>query len=198
MIRKGLLAGAVAMLVVPALAGCEAGLDAPTLKFHPASSGAHKVIDGISINNVFVLAAPNGSSLPAGSQASLFMGLFNNASSGDRLVGVTTTAAKSVLISGKAVSLPANEGVNLTGPQPGIVLNGLTKSLAGGQSVVVFLDFQKAGPVRLDVPVEPQSFYYSTLQQPPTPTPTVSVGATPTGAPTATATPTGNTTTPNS
>ena len=62
MIRRSLLAGAVALLVVPALAGCEAGLNAPTLEFHPASSGAHKVIDGLTISNVFVLAAPSGAS----------------------------------------------------------------------------------------------------------------------------------------
>ncbi len=201
MIRRGLLAGAVAMLVVPALAGCEAGLNAPTLEFHPASAGAHAVVDGISINNLFVLAGPSGSSsLPVGSQASLFMGLFNNnGSTSDKLVSVATSAAKSVSITGGSVALPAGQGVNLTGPRPQIVLNGLTKSLSGGQEIKVILDFAQAGPVELDVPVEPQSFYYSTLDQPTaTPAPTASVGATPTVAPTATATPTGNTTTPNS
>jgi copper(I)-binding protein len=191
-IRKGLLAGALAMLVVPALAGCEAGLNAPTLKFHPASSGAHDVVNGISINNLFVLAAPNGSSLSAGSQASLFLGLFNNNTTTDKLVSVSTGAAKSVTIAGGSVSLPSNQGVNLTGPQPDIVLNGLTKSLTGGQDVQVILDFAQAGPVELDVPVEPQSFYYSTLDQP-TATPSASVGATPTSVPTATSTPTAST-----
>lgn len=192
MIRRGLLAGAVAMLVVPALAGCEAGFNAPTLEFHPASAGQEKLVDGISINNLFVLAAPNGSSLPAGSQASLFMGLFNNNSTSDRLVSVSTTAAKSATISGGSVSLPPNQGVNLTGPQPEVVLNGLTQSLSGGQNVQVILDFAQAGPVVLDVPVEPQSFYYSTLSQP-TATPSGTVGATPTAAPTPSQTPTAST-----
>ena len=192
MIRRGLLAGAVAMLVVPALAGCEAGFNAPTLEFHPASAGQQKVVNGISISNLFVLAAPNGSSLPTGSQASLFMGLFNNNDTSDRLVSVATTAAKSVTIGGGSVSLPPNQGVNLTGPQPDIVLNGLTRSLAGGQDVEVILDFAQAGPVELDVPVEPQSFYYSTLEQP-TATPSATVGATPTAAATPTQTPTAST-----
>jgi len=191
-IRKGLLAGAVAMLVVPALAGCEAGLNAPTLEFHPAAAGQEKVVNGISVNNVFVLAAPNGSSLAAGSQASLFMGLFNNNDSGDRLVSVETSAAKSVTISGGSISLPPNQGVNLTGPQPELVLNGLTQSLTGGQDVEVILDFAQAGPVELDVPVEPQSFYYSTLEQP-TATPPATVGATPTAAATPSQTPTAST-----
>ena len=40
-IRRSLLAGAVAMLVVPALAGCEAGFNAPTLQFHNAGGGTY-------------------------------------------------------------------------------------------------------------------------------------------------------------
>jgi copper(I)-binding protein len=180
------------MLVVPALAGCEAGLNAPTLEFHPASAGAHTVVNGISVNDLFVLAAPNGSSLPNGSKASLFMGLFNNNDTSDKLVSVSASVAKSVSIPGGSVSLPPNEGVNLTGPQPEIVLNGLTQALTGGQAVQVVLDFAQAGPVELDVPVEPQSFYYSTLNQP-TATPTATVGATPTAAPPASSTPTAST-----
>jgi copper(I)-binding protein len=121
--------------------------------------------------------------------------LFNNNASSDRLVSVSTSAAASASIAGGSVSLPPNKGVNLTGPQPEIVLNGLTQSLSGGQDVQVVLNFAQAGPVPLDVPVEPQSFYYSTLDQP-TATPSATVGATPTVAPTASSTPTGNTTKP--
>jgi copper(I)-binding protein len=172
-IRRSLLAGAVALLVVPALAGCEAGLNAPTLEFHQASSGEHKVVDGITISNAFVLAAPSGSSLPAGSSAGLFLGLFNNGSTNDTLTSVTLPngGAASVTITGGSVTVPANSGVNLTGPAPQIVLNGLTAPLSGGQSIDVTLNFQNAGQAQLDVPVEPQSYYYAPLSQPPTPTP---------------------------
>ncbi|MCW2934181.1 MAG: hypothetical protein JWM19_5143 [Actinomycetia bacterium] len=168
MIRRSLLAGAVALLVVPALAGCEAGLNAPTLEFHPASSGQYKVIDGITISNVFVLAAPSGASLPAGSRAGLFLGLYNNGSSGDKLTSVTLPngGATSVTITGGSVTVPANSGVNLTGPSPKVVLNGLTAPLSGGQAIEVTLNFQNAGQAKLDVPVEPQSYYYASLTQP--------------------------------
>jgi copper(I)-binding protein len=192
-IRRGLLAGAIAMLVVPALAGCEAGANAPTSEFHPAAAGATTVANGITVSDVIVLAAPNGSSLPAGSKAGLFMGLFNNGNSTDHLLSVTTSASSSVTISGGSVSLPPNQGVNLTGPQPQIILNGLTQTLTGGQDIHVTLDFAQAGPVMLDVPVEPQSFYYSTLDQPASATPTATAGATPTAAPTASQTPTAST-----
>jgi len=56
-------AGALALLM-PAIAGCEAGNGAPTLEFHAASAGAQTVVNGIRITNVFVLGAPSGASLP--------------------------------------------------------------------------------------------------------------------------------------
>ena len=62
-------AGALALLV-PAIAGCEAGDNAPTLEFHAASSGSQTVFHGIKITNVFVLGAPSGSTVPAGESAS--------------------------------------------------------------------------------------------------------------------------------
>ncbi len=193
MIRRSLLAGAIALLVVPAVAGCEAGLNAPTLEFHQASNGAHGTVDGITISNVFVLAAPSGSSVPAGSPAGLFLGLFNNGSTADTLVSVSTSAASTATITGGPVTVPPNSGVNLTGPQPKVVLTGLAKPLRGGQNVEVTLTFQDAGQVRLDVPVEPQSYYYSSLAQPSAVTPSagpsatvVAPGATPTAGATAT------------
>lgn len=190
MIRRSLQAAAVAMLVVPVLAGCEAGLNAPTLQFHPAANGAHTAANAITINNAFLLAAPTGSSLPAGAQAGLFLSLWNNGSSSDTLTGVKVSAqvASDATITNGPVSLPGNAGVNLTGPTPQIILDGLAQPLSGGQSVDVTLTFQNAGSVTVLVPVEPQSFYYSDLSQPPSPTPTAAA-TTPTPQPTAQATP---------
>jgi copper(I)-binding protein len=170
--RRRLLAGAI-VLLVPALAGCEAGLNAPTLEFHPAAAGATTVANEISINNVFVLGPPSGSTLPAGSSAGLFLGLYNNGDNGDALVSASSNAARSVTITGSPVSLPPQTSVNLTGPEPELVLSGLTAPLQGGEDVDVTLNFQTAGPVTIDVPVQPQSFYYSTYSQAAAPTPTV-------------------------
>ena len=173
MIRRSLLAGAVAMLVVPALAGCEAGLNAPTLQFHQAAFGQHTVVNEITVSNAFVLAGPTGSPLPAGSQAGLFLGLYNAGSADDTLTGVSLPngGASSVSVEGGSITIPANSSVNLTGPTPKLVLNGLSQPLSGGEDITVTLEFQNAGPVKMDVPVEPQSFYYSDLSQPPSPTP---------------------------
>ena len=162
-----LLIGALALLI-PAIAGCEAGLNAPTLEFHPASAGANTTVNGIKINNVFVLSAPSGSSVPAGSSAGMFLALFNGGMSDDQLLGVSAPgSAASVRLSGGSVSLPVQSAVNLTGPHPEVVLNGLTRPLSGGQAVQVVFNFLHAGAVTLDVPVEPQSYSFSTFSAPP-------------------------------
>jgi copper(I)-binding protein len=186
-----LLIGALA-LVIPAAAGCEAGSNAPTLEFHQAAGGAYTTFNGITINNAFVLGAPTGSAVPAGSSASLFVSLFNGGTGDDQLVSVSAADyASSVHVTGGTVSLPPQGEVNLTGPQPSVVLSGLTKPLSGSEVIPVTFDFAHAGSVTLQVPVEPDSFYYSTYSAPPTPAPTTaSPTATTKAKATATATPT--------
>ena len=188
-------AGALALLV-PAIAGCEAGTDAPTLEFHPASAGAQTVFNGIKITDVFVLGAPSGSTVPSGSSAGLFLSLYNGSANADELISASAGGtATSVAVTGTTVALPVDSAVNLTGPQPSVVLNSLTKPLTSGSYVPVTLDFQHAGAVTLQVPVEPQSYYYSTYSAAPTPAPTTAAAtataaATKSAKPTASATPT--------
>ena len=163
-------AGAVALLTV-AITGCEAGEDAPTLEFHSASSGAHTVFNGITITNAFVLSNPSGSSLAAGSNAGLFVGLFNNNTSADELTGASAPGtAGSVSLTGGTVALPAEQSAYLTGPQPDVVLNNLTKPLAGGTTIPITFTFAHAGSVTLQVPVEAKSFYWATYSPAPSPT----------------------------
>jgi copper(I)-binding protein len=168
-VARRMLIAAVALLV-PALAGCEAGLNAPTLEFHPASSGAHKVVNDITISNAFVLGPESGSTLPAGASASFFVGLYNGGQSDDTLESVSAPGtAGSATIDGGTVSLPVDASANLTGPQPKIVLSGLTTPLTGGQAITVKLTFQHAGTVTLDVPVMPHSYEYASFSPPATP-----------------------------
>lgn len=169
--NRRLLLGAVAVLV-PALAGCEAGFDAPTLQFHPASSGATKTEHGISIDNAFVLGPSPGSELPAGGQAGVFLAL--EAAHGDKLVSVSAPGtASSVQLPGGSVSLPARALVNLGGnATPQVVLNGLSGPLSGGQTISLTFTFDEAGPITLNVPVEPNAYDFATYSPPPTPTAT--------------------------
>jgi copper(I)-binding protein len=174
-----------------AIAGCEAGNDAPTLEFHAASAGAQTVVNGIKITNVFVLGAPSGSTLPAGSSASLFMSLFNGGAATDTLLSASATGtAATVSVARGTVALPAYSAVNLTGPQPSVVLKNLSKPLMAGGYVSLTLIFEHAGRVNLQVPVEPQSYYWATYSAPASAPASPSASSTSTSPSTATATPT--------
>lgn len=188
-----LFCGGVLALLIPAIAGCEAGTNAPTLQFHSASSGAHTVQNGIQLTNVFVLGGPSTptqpSTLPPGSSAGLFLSLYNGGSNADTLESVTAPGtAASVSLPGGSVALPAGAApVNLTGPQPEIVLNNLKTTLTGGSNVTLFLQFQRAGQVKLVVPVMAQAFYFQTYSQAPgtassTPVTSASPSASPTSS----------------
>ncbi len=166
--NRRLLFGAVAVLI-PVLAGCEAGLNAPTLNYHPASNGISVVKDGITIDNAFVLGPALGSTLQIGGRASLFVAI--SAENGDRLESVTAPgAASSVEVTGGTINLPQQAVVDLQGPKPQLVLTGLTNDLQGGATIQIVFNFAEAGPIRLSVPVEPRAYEFATYSPPAKPT----------------------------
>jgi len=193
--NRRMLFGVLAVLV-PALAGCEAGLNAPTLEFHPAAFGAYASKNGVSISNAFVLGPSLNGPAVAGGRAGVFLSI--TAENGDKLVSVsapgTATAGR---IAGGSVNLPPAAPVDLTGPVPQVVLTGLANPLQGGETVTLNLKFAAAGTVTMAVPVEPQAYQYSTFSPPPTPSPppakkanpSASASASGSATPTATATP---------
>jgi copper(I)-binding protein len=181
-LRRAAIAGVAAL--VPVLAGCEAGNNAPTDQWHQPTPGASATLDSgpsgqIAIRNVFVLGASGNRSLPAGSTAGLYLALVNTGAP-DQLVSVSAPGtAESVRLPGNGVRLQVDEPVMLTGPAPGVVLDGLTRSLNGGQYVRVTMDFRKAGKVTLTVPVMPRTDYYATFSPAPAvPTPTPKASST--------------------
>ncbi len=195
--NRRMLFGVLAVLV-PALAGCEAGLNAPTLDFHPAAFGAYTTTNGISISNAFVLGPSLNGPAVAGGRAGVFLSI--TAQNGDRLVSVSAPGtANAATIAGGSVNLPSQAPVDLTGPVPKVVLTGLANPLQGGETVTLQLTFAEAGTVTMPVPVEPHAYEYSTFSPPPTPSPSPakkkranpSAGASASGSatPTPTATP---------
>ena len=172
---RRLLFGAIALLV-PALAGCEAGLNAPTLEFHQAANGNSVIEGGIAIDNAFVLGPELNSTLPVGGRAGVFVAL--QAENGDRLVSVSAPGtASSVHITGAPVDLAPQSLVDLQGPTPQIVLSGLTRPLAGGETIQLDFIFATAGVIPLQVPVAPYADTYATYSPPPIPTPAPSTKA---------------------
>jgi copper(I)-binding protein len=186
---RRLLVLAIAALV-PALAGCEAGNNAPTQEWHQPTDGSAVVLDNIAIRNVFVLGAPIGSTIGVGHSAGVFLALINSGSA-DKLVRVSAPGtARSVTLPRGGVSLASQQAVFLTGPAPKVILQGLTRPLTGGSTVRLVLTFRNAASVNLTVPVMPRAQYYSTFSPAasPSPSPSVAKGkhaaATPSPSPT--------------
>jgi copper(I)-binding protein len=176
----------VCALSVPALAGCEAGQNAPTLAFHPAAYGAATIGPDITINNAFVLGPAVGQQLAAGSQAGLFVSVAST--SGDALESVSAPGtAASMQVNGAPFTIPAHGVANLTGPSPRIVLTGLSRPLSGGQSVTVVFTFAKSGSIRMQVPVMPHAFEWATFEEPAALAPSVSPSASRSASPRGTA-----------
>ena len=173
---RRILFGALAVLV-PALAGCEAGLNAPTLEYHPAAFGGYAAHNGITIDNAFVLASTTGVAVP---RAGVFFSVTSQ--DGDRLVSISAPGtAPLVRIDGGAVNLPPEMPADLTGPVPTVVLTGLSSPLTAGSTITMTFSFARAGTVTMQVPVEANAGEYSTFSPPPSipaPTPKASPGPT--------------------
>jgi len=167
--KHRMLFGALAVLA-PALAGCEAGYNAPTLEYHQAAFGAYATKNGVSISNAFVLGpSPSGPEV-AGGRAGVFLAITSQ--DGDKLVSASAPGtATSVQILGGPVSVPAVGSADLTGPVPRVVLNGLANPLQGGTLVKLNLTFAEAGTIAMTVPVQPKAYEYATFSPPPTPQP---------------------------
>ena len=157
-----LLFGALAVLG-PALAGCEAGLNAPTLEYHPAAFGGYATHEGTTIDNAFVLGSSTGVAVP---RASVFFTMTSQ--DGDRLVSISAPGtAPLVRIAGETVNLPPGVPVDLTGPEPKVVLTGLSSPLMAGSTITMNFDFARVGTITMQVPVEPQAYEYATYSPPP-------------------------------
>jgi hypothetical protein len=184
---------AAAVALVPAIAGCEAGLNAPSQQWHQPTPGASAIAgQTMRINNMFVLGPAPGFTLPAGASAGLFFAL-NNSGVRDRLIGITAPgSASAIQVPAGGISVGREQSLLLTGPAPRVILRHLTRSLHGGQYVRVNMNFQTAGHITLLVPVMPRAAFYATYSPAPRlflrPSPTVTPisAATPTPSPSAT------------
>jgi len=192
-LRRALIVGAAAL--VPVLAGCEAGNNAPTSQWHQPTPGASAVLPSgtagqLAIQNVFALGAAGDRALPSGSSAGLYLALVNTGPA-DRLVSASAPGtASSVRLPGSGVRLQRNQAVLFTGPAPRLILDHLTRRLMAGGDIRVTLNFQNAGSVTLSVPVMPRVDYYATFSPAPAiPTATPKASAQPKASGSATATP---------
>jgi copper(I)-binding protein len=176
---------AVAAALIPLIAACEAGTNAPTLHWHPPTDGTFRAVGDITISNAFVLGAPIGAVLRPGQNAGLFLGIVNAGPAGDTLLSISAPGtAQSVKLPRTQIVLASRRPVLLTGPQPSLVLEHLLKPLRGGSAIRIRLRFAVAGLVTIKVPVMPMANFYTTLSPPSTPSPSPT-GKSPTSSPSA-------------
>src|SRR5258708_19463216 len=64
---------AVTAALIPMIAGCEAGTNAPSLHWHQPTDGTFHAVGDITISNAFVLGAPIGAALRTAQNAGLFL-----------------------------------------------------------------------------------------------------------------------------
>ena len=173
------LAVVAAAVLAPAIAGCEAGFNAPTQRWHQPAAGASTVVNNvIRINNVFLLGAPPAFTLVRGGSAGLFLAL-ENSGPPDRLLSVTAPGtAVAVQMPAGGVLLGTQQQVLLTGPAPQVILRRLIRSVNGGQHILVVLHFLRAGRVPMTVPVMPRAQWFATFSPAP---PLISPSPSPTG-----------------
>src|SRR5690349_11326821 len=154
--------------LVPAIAGCEAGNNAPTQQWHQPTPGASAIVDNtLRINNMFVLGPAPGFTLPRGASAGLFFALSNDGAP-DRLLSIKAPGeATSVAVPRVWSTVGLEPTLLLSGPSPRVVLVQLTRTLNGGQWIRLNLLFQNAGYVSIKVPVMPRTESYGTFSPAP-------------------------------
>ncbi len=171
--RRGLLSlrdlvVVAAVGLIPAIAGCEAGTNAPTQQWHQPTPGASAIVNNtLRVNNMFVLGPAPGLTLPRGASAGMFLSLANDGAP-DRLISITAPgAAASVQVPTGGIRIGAQQSLFFTGPAPRVLLLHLTRTLNGGQYIRVNMEFQNAGHVSLLVPVMPRVAAYGTFSPAP-------------------------------
>ncbi|MEV4171961.1 MULTISPECIES: copper chaperone PCu(A)C [unclassified Nonomuraea] len=176
---------AAAFLAAPVLAGCGAGIDATTNKPYAPNEaqaliekGSYGNQSGIHIPQAFILGPDSGAQLAWRGSAPIYLNILNTAGAPDTLQAVSAGNMGTVKVTAP-IQLPSNQLVNTGKPTPQIMLEAIPKSLRGGETIKLDLQFANAGVVSLNVPVVTRSREFK--DYPPAP------GATP--APTPTPTP---------
>ncbi|WP_238153717.1 copper chaperone PCu(A)C [Streptomyces xinghaiensis] len=137
-------------LAVMTLAGC----DSP--QFQHNSPGANVRAGAMLIRYAHIAEPPDGPWKP-GDDAPLYVWLYNEGRTVDRLLGGETRAARSVEIvtaDGSPrgpVEVPPRTLVELEDDRPHLLLRGLGKEVRGGDYVRVTLRFERAGAVTFQV-----------------------------------------------
>lgn len=162
---RAVAAGLIGLIAVilSALAGCEANINAETQEPYTPGQGVHADTDGLRLRGVVAVSAVNGSATLVGS-------IFNNSSVGDALETVRLRGGR-VLLGRSPLPLPAG-GVRVLGVDTSqgkatpVALTG--RRVRAGQVVPLRFDFRRAGAVTLNVLVVRREGPFATVPAPAT------------------------------
>ncbi len=136
-----------------AVGGCASGQYAQTAEQVTAIDGANGTVGNISVLNAR-LAPTARESYPAGSNARLLLYVSNIGLSADSLESVSTSAAKSVQITGDQTLPPQTltDFAGATGTE--VVVTGFLQDQFYGVSIPMTFSFADAGTIDLNVPIQ--------------------------------------------
>jgi hypothetical protein len=183
------IAGALAL--ASALTGCGAGMNPETARPTQLTEGVNvsRADLNVQIRNMFVLGPAEDQTLAVGASAPVYATLIDSAPDGqpDKLVAVASNVSGAPTpLAGGGLTLPPGQAVSLNSPGgPAAVLTALAKTLVGGENIELALQFERAGVVKVTVPVVPQSGDFQTY--PPAPSVPSPPPVSPTDSATATA-----------
>jgi periplasmic copper chaperone A len=147
----GLLVG-LFLAAALTVSGCAAGKVSQTADQVSSVDGGVGNVGSIGIRNA-LLATPAAGSYPKGADAPVLLWLTNSGLSSDTLSSVSSTAATSVEIGGKAVLQPQSGMEIGTGTPVTLTIKGLTDGMVFGKSIPVTFSFATAGQVTVNVPI---------------------------------------------
>ena len=136
-----------------AVSGCAAGQDSQTADQVAAIDGANGTVGNIAVLNAR-LAPTVREDYPAGSSARLLLYISNEGLAADTLEAVTTSAARSVEVSGSGLLPPQtlSDFASVTGTE--VVVTGFVDDQPYGVSIPMTFSFANAGSIDLNIPIQ--------------------------------------------
>jgi copper(I)-binding protein len=142
-------AAAVAVAALVPLTACSAGINAETSRERPTIDGIGSAIGPLTIRNTYVGGpAEQGASVP------LLTSIFNNGTEPDRLVSISSPEAGGGTVPADSTLPPGGSQLFYT-PEKVARLTGVTVPVRPGEIVPIVLTFERAGELRMSVPVSP-------------------------------------------
>ena len=149
---SAILAGLLVTAAVT-VTGCAAGQVSQTADQVAGVDGGVGTVGSIGIRNA-LFATPAAGAYPKGADVPVLLWLTNSGLSADTLSSVSTTAASSVAIGGKATILPQSRMEIGEATPVTLTVKGLTDGLNFGIAIPLTFSFAAAGSVTVNVPIE--------------------------------------------